>query len=90
MAYSVSLRAWALFFLIIFSAFFHVRHARILHQPQPIPTSHHLFHELGFHGVSKFRQLQQATNEGIGSDRATPGGPDPQHHIEPPPIRRNV
>ncbi|XP_038683135.1 CLAVATA3/ESR (CLE)-related protein 5-like [Tripterygium wilfordii] len=72
--------------LIVFSLFLvNSSQARILdqnnHQNKHINIldSHQLLHDLGF-DLSKLRNYQRLSQQGVDSDRISPGGPDPHHH----------
>ncbi|KAK9665826.1 hypothetical protein RND81_14G139200 [Saponaria officinalis] len=77
-------------FLIYSSDFFIDGHARMLHNNKvPNINSNQILQDLGFHEVLKFQRHPPIwVQVGIGSDRISPGGPDSQHHAQPPTLLR--
>lgn len=86
MASSNAVRMWILF-LVVYPVLFKGSHGRILHGPPVMKkniNSRLILLELGY-DPAKLNSINVGTTGGVGSDRVSPGGPDPQHNSHDPP-----
>ena len=86
MASSNSVRMLILF-LVVFTVLFKGSHGRILRGPPAMKKnidSRLILLELGY-DLAKLSTSKAGTTGGVGSDRISPGGPDPQHNNSHPP-----
>lgn len=85
MASSNALRMWMLL-LIVSAVIFKGSDGRILRGPLATKkniNSRLIFLELGY-DLDKLSTSNAGKTRGVGSDRVSPGGPDPQHNSLPP------